>query len=149
MKLSFPLPIPDPSSPYLILMSHESLLITQDFEMTQKVRMEYYTKDGEELGIPLLDSIQLDPNLTADQKGRMLNQWKPFFREVSTRGFFVDMTTLELVASEGGIPPENSMPEKMLWINVLSADVPGEKLSEQIKNMLMQSMSKMIARKRI
>jgi hypothetical protein len=149
MKLSFPTPIPDPSSDYLILMSHESLLITQDFEMTQKVRMEYYTKDGEELGIPLLDSIQLDPNLTDDQKGRMLNQWKPFFREVSTRGYFVDMTTLELVEAEGGIPPENSMPEKMLWINVLSADVPGEKLSEQIKNMLMQSMSKMIARKRI
>jgi hypothetical protein len=111
--------------------------------------MEYYTKDGEELGIPLLDSIQLDPNLTDDQKGRMLNQWKPFFREVSTRGYFVDMTTLELVDSEGGIAPENSMPEKMLWINVLSADVPGEKLSEQIKNMLLESMSKMIARKRI
>jgi hypothetical protein len=149
MKLTYPLPIPDPSSSYLIMMSHESLLITQDFEMTQKVRMEYYTKDGEELGIPLLDSIQLDPNLTDDQKGRMLNQWKPFFREVSTRGYFVDMTTLELVDSEGGIAPENSMPEKMLWINVLSADVPGEKLSEQIKNMLLESMSKMIARKRI
>jgi hypothetical protein len=149
MKLTYPLPIPDPSSSYLIMMSHESLLITQDFELTQKVRMEYYTKDGEELGIPLLDSLQLDPNLTEEQKGRMLNQWKPFFREVSTRGYFVDMTTLELVEAEGGIPPENSMPEKMLWINVLSADVPGEKLSEQIKNMLMQSMSKMIARKRI
>jgi hypothetical protein len=148
MKLTYPLPIPDPSSPYLILMSHESLLITQDFELTQKVRMEYYTKDGEELGIPLLDSIQLDPNLTNDQKGRMINQWKPFFREVSTRGFFVDMTTLELVEAEGGIPPENAMPEKMLWVNVLADQVPGDKLSDKIKAMLIQSMSKMVNRKR-
>lgn len=148
MKLTYPLAIPDPSSPYLIMMSHESLLISHDFEMTQKVRMEYYTKDGEELGIPLIDSIQLDPNLTDDQKGRMLNQWKPFFREVSTRGYFVDMTTLELINSEGGIAPENSMFEKMLWINVLSDQVPGDKISDKIKAMLIQSMSKMVNRKR-
>jgi hypothetical protein len=148
MKLSFPTPIPDPSSDYFIVMSHEALIITYDFEMTQKVRMEYYTKDGAELGIPLLDSIQLDPNLTNDQKGRMMNQWKPFFREVSTSGYFVDMTTLELVDAEGGVPPANAMPERMLWMNVLADQVPGAKLSEKIKAMLLQSMEKMVNRKR-
>ena len=74
MKLSFPSPIPDPSSDYLIVMSHESLTISHDFELIQKVRMEYYTKDGEELGIPLLESIRIIPNLTNDQKARMSNQ---------------------------------------------------------------------------
>jgi len=149
MKLSFPLPIPDPASDYLIGMSHESLTITHDFELTQKVRMEYFTKDGEEIGIPLLESIRINPNLTDDQKRRMSNQWKPFFREVSTSGYFVDMTTLELVEVEGGVPPENAMPEKLLWMNVLAANVPGDKLSDKIKAMLIQSMGKMIERKRI
>ena len=149
MKLSFPSPIRDPSSDYLIVMSHESLTISHDFELIQKVRMEYYTKDGEELGIPLLESIRINPNLTNDQKARMSNQWKPFFREVSTSGYFVDMTTLELVEVEGGIPPETAMPEKYLWMNVLANDVPGEKLSDKIKSLLIQSMNKMIDRKRI
>ena len=149
MKLSFPTPIPDPASDYLIVMSHESLTISHDFELTQKVRMEYYTKDGDELGIPLLESIRINPNLTDDQKARMSNQWKPFFRQVSTAGFFVDMTTLELVDVEGGIPPENAMPEKMLWMNVLASQVPGEKLSEKIQALMIQSMGKMVERKRI
>ena len=61
----------------------------------------------------------------------------------------MDIITLELVEVEGGIPPENAMPEKYLWMNVLANDVPGEKLSDKIKSLLIQSMSKMIDRKRI
>lgn len=149
-KLTFPQPIEDPASGHLLQMSMESFSIDHDFEMTLKVRMTFWTNDNGSFGIPLSESIRLDPNLSEDQKARMVRQYQPFFRTASTWGVKIDpRTQLPVSPNEDGQYPEGSIDEKRLWMSVLAKDVLGELVVEKVFAMLTQSMSKMIERKRI
>jgi len=150
MILSFPLPIPDSISDHLIKLVHHSLIIEKDFELTQVVEMVFYTNHNGDFGIPLIDSINLNPNLTPEQKARQLQVFKSQTRTVGTRGHFIDPITQNLVErDEAGELPEGAIPEMLLWHEVLSSKIPGEKLSDKVKALLMQSMQKMVERKRI
>lgn len=147
--LSLPTPIPDPSG-YLIKLVHEQLVISHDFELTQKVRQVYYTNDNGDFGIPLKDSINLNPNLSPEQKVRQLQVFKDQIRTVSTAGYMVNPSTGEIVElNESGLYPEGSIPEREIWLNVLAEQVPGEKLSEKVQALMIQSMQKMADRNRI
>lgn len=143
-------PIPDPLSGHLIQLQHHKLTIEHDLELTQEVRMVFYTNDNGDFGIPLLESIDLNPNLTPEQKARQRQIFQTQRRTVSTRGYYVDATTGELVQpDENGQWPENAIPERELWLNVLASQVPGEKLSDKVFALIVQSMGKMVDRNRI
>jgi hypothetical protein len=58
-------------------------------------------------------------------------------------------TLLQVYPDEAGVFPEGAIAEKQLWLNALAAEVPGDKLSEKVKGLLLDSMGKMIARGRI
>jgi len=149
-KLTYPLPILDPSSGYLLQMSMEKFSIDADFEMTQTVKMTFWTNDEGTFGIPLSESINLDPNLSDEQKARLLKQYQPFFRTASTRSVKVDaVTQLPVSPDEEGNYPEGSIDERMLWMSVQADQVPGKLVAEKVFAMLTQSMSSMISRKRI
>lgn len=147
--LSLPTPIPDPSG-YLIKLVHEQLIISHDFELTQKVRQVYYTNDNGDFGIPLIESIRVNPNLTDEQKARLSQVFKDQIRTVSTAGFMINPNTGEIVEpNESGLYPEGSIPEKEMWLNVLAEQIPGEKLSEKVQALILQSMQTMAQRNRI
>lgn len=149
-KLTYPLPIPDLASGHLLQMSLEKFTIDSDFEMSQTVRMTFWTNVEGQFGIPLSDSISLDPNLSEEQKARLLKQYQPFFRTASTRGIKVDpKTQLPVSPDENGQYPEGSIDERMLWMSVMAKDVPGELVSAKVFAMLTQSMANMVQRKRI
>jgi len=144
MQLSYPLPIPDSLSNHLIKLVHHSLIIEKDFELTQVVEMVFYTNDNGDFGIPVLDSINLNPNLTTEQKARQLEVFRTRTRTVGTRGDYVDAKTQKVVQrGEDGELPEGAIPEKLIWLNVLAIDVPGEKLSDKVRSLLLSSMRKM------
>jgi hypothetical protein len=149
-KLTFPQPIPDPASGHLLQMSMDSFSIDADFEMTLKVRMTFWTNDNGQLGIPLADHISQDPNLSENQKARMIRQYQPFFRTASTRGAKIDPNTqLQVLPDENGQYPEGAIDEKVLWMSVLADQVPGDLVSDKVFALLIQSMGKMVERKRI
>lgn len=149
-KLTYPAPIPDLASGHLLQMSLEKFSIDADFEMTQTVRMTFWTNDNGAFGIPLSDSISLDPNLSEEQRARLLKQYQPFFRTASTRSVKVDpLTQLPVFPDENGLYPEGSIDERMLWMSVLAANVPGDLVADKVFAMLTQSMGNMIERKRI
>ena len=150
MTLVYPAPIPDIITGYLIKLSHSRLIIESDFELTQEVKLEYFTNDEGNFGIPVKESVQLNPNLTEDQKRRTIRAFSPTTRTSSTAGIMINPTTGETVdPDELGQYPEGSIPEKQIWLNVLATQVPGDKLSDKVKGLLLESMSKMISRGRI
>jgi len=150
MTLIYPAPIPDIITGYLIKLSHSRLIIESDFELTQEVKLEYFTNDEGNFGIPVKESVQLNPNLTEDQKRRTIRAFSPTTRTSSTAGIMINPTTGETVdPDELGQYPEGSIPEKQIWLNVLATQVPGDKLSDKVKGLLLESMSKMISRGRI
>ena len=51
--LAYPTPIPDPISLFLLKVVHEKLVIEADFELSQTVRVEFYTDDQGAFGIPV------------------------------------------------------------------------------------------------
>lgn len=149
-KLTYPQPIEDLATGYLIKLIHEKLEISHDFELTQTVRLEFYTNDEGAFGIPAREAIRLNPNLSEDQKARLLNTFKPVTRTSSTAGVFLDPQTLQPVQpDEGGSYPAEAIPEKAAWLSVLANEVPGEKLSDKVKALLLQSMATMVSRGRI
>jgi len=149
-KLFYPAPVKDLATGNLIKLVHEKLEITSSFELIQTVRLEFYTDDEGTFGIPLAEAVRLNPNLSEDQKARLAQTFKPVRRTASTEGVFVDSTTLETVLpDENGNYPPGAMPEKAAWLNVLAEAVPGEKLSDKVKALLLESMGKMINRGRI
>ena len=149
-KLTYPLPIPDPASGHLLQMSMEKFSLDADFEMSQTVRMEFWTNVDGAFGIPLADHIALDPNLSEEQKARLTRQYQSFTRTASTRGVKVDpQTQLQVFPDEEGIYPANAIDEKMLWMSLMAKDVPGESVANKVFAMLVGSMGKMIDRKRI
>lgn len=149
-RLEYPQPVQDLGTDYLIKLVHEKLIISHDFELTQTVRLEFYTNVEGAFGIPVLEAIRINPNLSEDQKTRLLKVFQPVTRTATTAGYYVDPVTLQQVApDEGGNYPEGAIPEKAAWLNVLAADVPGKKLSDKVKGLLLQSMANMIARGRI
>ena len=149
-KLRYPTPVKDLTTGYLIDVTHSRLIIGADFELTQEVRLEYYTDDDGALGLPIAEAIRLNPNISEDQKRRLTQVFKPVTRTTSTAGYFVDAESLEYVTlDENGDLPANAIPERLLWVNVLAEDVPGEKLSDKVKALLLQSMGQMISRGRI
>lgn len=149
-KLFYPLPIPDPASGHLLQMSMESFSIDANFDMSMTVRMTFWTNDNGTFGIPLIESIEIDPNLSKEQKARLKEQYKPFFRPASTRGVMIDPATqIPVSPNDEGIYPENAIPEKMLWMSVKASDVPGELVADKVFAMLTQSMGNMVERKRI
>jgi hypothetical protein len=124
MKLTYPAPVPDLATGYLIQLSHESLLIDSNFE--------------------------LNPNISPEQTARLIQAFKATTRAASTVGVMVDPATLlQVYPDEAGVFPEGAIAEKQLWLNALAAEVPGDKLSEKVKGLLLDSMGKMIARGRI
>lgn len=148
--LIFPNPILDPISGYLIQLQHHRLVIEHDFELTQEIRQVYFTNNDGEFGVPLLDAISLDPNLTPEQKLRQTKSFQPQLRTVSTRGFKVDPATGKIVElGENGLYPEGSVDEKLIWLSVLASEIPGESLSDKVKALMLQSMGKMVDRGRI
>lgn len=149
-KLTFPQPIPDLSTGYLIKLTHKKLEIDEDFELTQTVKIEFYTDVEGDYGIPAAESIDLNPNLSFEQKERAKRAVEPTTRTTGTRGFYVDPSTQAIVqVQEDGTYPDGAIPERLLWLNVLAQDVPGDKLSDKVKALLLQSMGKMISRGRI
>jgi len=144
MTLSYPLPIPDSLSNHLIKLVHHSLIIEKDFELTQVVEMVFYTNDNGDFGIPVLDSINLNPNLTPEQKARQLEVFRTRTRTVGTRGDYINPVTQQIVqrGSDGELP-EGAIPEKFLWLNVNASDVKGNKLSDKVMALLLSSMKKM------
>jgi hypothetical protein len=148
--LEFPQPIEDLATGYLIKLIHEKLEISRDFELTQTVRLEFYTNDDGAFGIPVSEAIRLNPNLTEDQKARLIQTFRPVTRSSSTAGVFIDPVTLTpVLPNEAGEYPANAIPEKAAWLSVLAEVVPGEKLSDKVKALLLDSMGKMINRGRI
>lgn len=148
--ISLATPILDPISGHLIQLQHHRLIVEHDMELTQEVRQVFYTNDDGEFGIPLLESIDLNPNLTDEQKNRQKQVFKPVIRTVSTRGFMVDPVTQEIVQpNESGEYPEGSIPERLIWASVLASEVPGLSMSEKVSALLLQSMGKMVERNRI
>lgn len=149
-KLTFPSPIQDPASGHLLQMSMEKFSIDADFEMSLTVRMEFWTNDGGAFGIPLADSISLNPNLSEEQKARLLRQYQPFTRTAATRSVKVSpVTQLPVFPDVNGLYPTGSIDERMLWMSVKAADVPGLLVADKVFAMLTQSMGNMISRKRI
>lgn len=147
--ITLPTPILDPTG-HLIQLQHSKLIIEADLELTQEVRLVYYTNVDGDFGIPLLQSIDLNPNLTQDQKERQKRVFQPQTRTVSTRGYKVDPHTGEIVQpNESGEWPEGAIDEKLIWINILANQVPGEKLSDKVFALIIQSMGKMVERNRI
>ena len=151
MALTYPQPILDIFTGYLIKLSHRRLIIDADFELTQEVTLEYFTDDGEGgFGLPVEESIRLNPNISEEQKARLVNAFSPATRTASTRGFMLDGKTLEVVRpDENGNFPEGAIKENVVWLNVLAEQVPGKKLSEKVKSLLLESMGKMVQRGRI
>lgn len=148
--LAFPTPILDTTSGHLIQLQHHRLIIEADFELTQEVKQVYFTNDDGEFGIPLLQSISINPNLTPEQKTRQLRSFQTQIRTVSTRGYKVNPMTGEIVEpDENGEYPEGSVDEKMIWTSVLASQVPGETLNEKVQALMLQSMGKMVERGRI
>lgn len=149
-RLEYPQPIEDLATGYLIKLVHDRLEISHDFELTQTVRLEFYTNVEGAFGLPVREAIRLNPNLSEDQKARLINIFKPVTRTSSTAGVYVDPLTFEVVMpDEGGNYPEGAIPEKTAWLNVLAEAVPGEKLSDKVKALLLQSMATMVSRGRI
>ena len=148
--ISLPTPILDPISGHLIKLVHHRLIIEPDFELTQEVRQEYWTNVDGEFGIPLLEAITLNPNLTEEQKARQSRVFAPSIRTATTRGHKINPATGELVyPDESGQWPEGAVDEKMMWISVQASDAPGNTLSEKISAMLIHSMQKMAERNRV
>jgi hypothetical protein len=148
--LTYPQPVPDLATGYLIKLSHARLVIGADFELTQEVRLDYYTDDAGTFGLPVADAINLNPNLTEDQKRRLVQMFKPSTRTSTTAGVMLDPVSLEPVApDESGSYPAGAFPEKLIWLNALASQVPGEKLSDKVKALLLESMRKMVSRGRI
>jgi hypothetical protein len=56
-QLTFPQPIPDPASGYLLQMSMESFSIDVNFDMSMTVKMTFWKNDEGAFGIPLSKSI--------------------------------------------------------------------------------------------
>jgi hypothetical protein len=80
----------------------------------------------------------------------MLKQYQPFFRTATTKGVKIDPhTQLPVSPDENGPFPEGSIDEKMIWMSVLANQVPGYLVADKVFAMLIQSMSKMIERRRI
>lgn len=149
-KLTYPAPILDPSSGYLLQMSMDKFSIDANFEMSYTVRMDFWTNVDGAFGIPLKDSIKLDPNLSEEQKARLQKQYQSFTRTASTQSVKVDpVTQLPVFPDEEGNYPEGAIDEKLLWMSVLADQVPGKLVSEKVFAMLTQSMTNMIERKRI
>jgi hypothetical protein len=149
-KLIYPAPIPDLATGYLIQLSHESLLIDSNFELTQTVRLDYFTDDDGALGIPVADALNLNPNISPEQTARLIQAFKSTTRAASTVGVMVDPATLlQVYPDEAGVYPEGAIAEKQIWLNALASQVPGDKLSEKVKGLLLSSMGKMVERGRI
>jgi len=150
MTLTYPAPIPDIVSGYLIKLTHSRLIIEADFELTQEIKLEYFVDDDGDFGIPVKEFIELNPNLSEDQKKRIINIYRPTTRSSSTAGIMINPQNGETVnVDEDGNYPEGSVPEKAIWLNALASQVPGDKLSDKVKNLLLSSMTKMIERGRI
>lgn len=148
--LTLPQPVQDLATGHLIKLTHERLEISKNFEMTQTVRLEFYTNDEGQFGIPVLESIRLNPNLTDDQKARLSKAFQPVTRTSSTEGVMINPETLEVVLPDNdGNFPTNAIPEKTAWLNILASEVPGDKLSDKVKALLLQSMGLMVSRGRI
>jgi hypothetical protein len=58
-------------------------------------------------------------------------------------------TLLQVYPDEAGVYPEGAIAEKQIWLNALASQVPGDKLSEKVKGLLLSSMGKMVERGRI
>lgn len=143
-------PILCPISGHLIQLQHHKLIIESDLELTQEVRQVYYTNQEGEFGIPLMESISLNPNLTEEQKARQIQVFKPVIRTVTTRGDMIDPVTTEIVfPDETGEYPKGTIPERMMWLSVLAAEVPGDTLSSKVIALIVMSMSKMAERNKI
>lgn len=143
-------PILCPLSGHLIQLQHHKLIIESDLELTQEVRQVYYTNVDGEFGIPLLESIGLNSNLTPEQKDRQRAIYQTRTRSVSTRGYKVDPVTQEVLQpDESGQYPEGAIDEKLIWISVLASQIPGDTISEKVFALIVQSMAKMAQRNRI
>lgn len=148
--LTFPQPVLDIATGYLIKLTHNRLIISHDFELTQEVRLDYYTNDEGAFGIPVAEAVRLNPNLSEDQKARLIQAFKPVVRSSTTAGVYVDAESQNVVfPNEAGELPAGAIPEKLIWLNALASQVPGEKLSDKVKALLLESMAKMVSRNRI
>jgi hypothetical protein len=149
-ELFYPLPVKDLATGNLIKLVHEKLEITSSFELIQTVRLEFYTDDEGTFGLPLGEAVRLNPNLSEDQKARLARTFQPVRRVASTEGIYLDPKTLQAVLpdDDGNYPPD-AIPEKAAWLSVLAEIVPGKKLSDKVKSLLLESMGKMISRGRI
>lgn len=148
--ISLPSPILCPMSGHLIQLQHHRLIIEPDLELTQEVMQVYYTNEDGQFGIPLLESIGLNPSLTDEQKSRQRQVFKPIVRSVSTRGDMIDPVTTEIVLpNESGQYPEGAIPERVMWLSVLASEVPGDTLSSKVIALIVTSMQKMAERNKI
>jgi hypothetical protein len=149
MQLTYPTPVPDAYSNFLLKLTHEALNIESDFELTQTVKAEYYTNEAGAFGLSAAEHFAADTTLSDDEKARLTRQYQPFFRTASTRGYMVDPATGEIVPpNEDGTYPEGAVPEKTLWLTVLADNVPGETLAEKVSALIIQSIGTMVANRR-
>lgn len=148
--ISLDTPILDQLSGHLIRLSHHRLIVEPDLELTQEVTQEYFTNEDGQFGIPLLEAIGLNSNLTPEQKDRQRAIYQTRTRSVSTRGYKVDPVTQEVLQpDESGQYPEGAIDEKLIWISVLASQIPGDTISEKVFALIVQSMAKMAQRNRI
>ena len=141
-------PISDPSG-HLIQMQLEEFIMDRNADLTLKIRLVYFTNDEGSFGIPLKESITLNPNLSTDQKNRQLELWKDQIKTATTKDVYVDNEGEIVFRDENGDYPEGSFPEKMMWLSVLKADVPGDTVAQAVFGLIQHSMGQMVAKNRI
>ncbi|TDB64392.1 hypothetical protein [Arundinibacter roseus] len=131
-------------------MVHEALVIEHDLELSQTVRIEYWTDDNGAFGVPIAEYFDANETLSTEQKARSKAQYSPFTRTASTRGYMINPATGDIVQpDEAGNYPEGSVPERMAWLSVLAENVPGDALSDKVIALIVQSMGTMAANKRL
>jgi hypothetical protein len=149
LPITLPTPIPDPKSGHLIQLQLEDFHMDRTGDLTLKIRLIHFTNEDGNFGIPLRDSIMLDPNLSDLQKSRQTKHWEDQFTTVTTKDVQVDQTGEVVFRDEHGNYPEGSFAEKYLWQSVLKADVPGDTVAETVFALIIQSMGQMVERNRI
>lgn len=144
--LTFPQLIPDPVTGQFIRLEFVSLNIEHDFELVLTLRQVFVDADD----VPLLDTIRDGAELSNDQIARLQTLYQPQVKTVTTRGSRLDATTgVDVFLQPDGTWPANSIEERLVWMAVAAADVPGNTVFEKVSAMIIQAMGNMTVKKRI
>jgi hypothetical protein len=142
-------------------LTHTQLIISENLEMTQRAKAEYYKN-----GILISEVIDTDQSFTSDQKGQRKRMYEGISYGSGTENTMVDPKTgEEIIPGPSGYDPEMPMvTELTFWQNMpavffsaanLSKIAPdhvwrsGELLSDLVYNAIQFSMLKMVEREKV